>query len=115
MAEVGQPKSWVLTFDGQVYRQADLTIGEAEQIEELANTTWRFLSPTRSAKHARAILQTFLVTRQNLSIEAAEAKVKGLKVDEFLDMISLEEEDNDLPTMFEAGFPPEADASTTGT
>jgi hypothetical protein len=106
--------AWVLTFDGQVYREADLTIDEAERIEEAAVTTWRQINPIRSAKHARAILETFLVTRAGLPADAAKAKVGALKVNDFLDLITVEEEDADLPTEYADGFPPVADATSTG-
>jgi hypothetical protein len=105
--------AWVLTFDGQVYREADLTIDEAERMEIATNTTWRFINPVRSAGHARAILQTLLVTRGGLDAEAAKAKVGALKVNEFLDLLSEEGEDADLPTQYDDGFPPKAAESST--
>jgi hypothetical protein len=107
--------AWVLTFDGQVYREADLTIDEAERIETATSTTWRSISPYRSAKHARAILETFLVTRAGLTAEAAAARVGGLKINEYLDLLTIEEDDADLPTQYEDGFPPAADATSTPT
>ena len=107
-------KPWVLTFDGQVYREADLTIDEAERIENATGTTWRFINPTRSARHGKAILACFLVTRAGLSQDDANAKVGALKVNDFLDMLSEEDLDADLPTEFEDGFPPVADENTTG-
>lgn len=107
--------AWVLSFDGQVYREADLTIDEAERMETATNTTWRFINPLRSAGHAKAILATLLVTREGLDSAAANAKVGAVKVADFLDMISNEEEDADLPTQFEEGFPPPADGTSTDT
>ena len=105
--------AWVLTFEGEVYREADLTLDEAERMEAATNTTWRFINPLRSAGHARAILQTLLVTRAGMAEDAAKAKVGGLKVNEFLDLLSEEEEDADLPTQYEDGFPPSAAGSST--
>lgn len=105
----------MLTFDGQVYREADLTIDEAERMEVATSTSWRFINPLRSAGHARAILETLLVTRAGVSADEAKAKVGALKVNDFLDMLDVEEQDADLPTEFSDGFPPEADGSTTGT
>jgi hypothetical protein len=107
--------AWILTFDGQVYREADLTIDEAERIEELAQTTWRRIHPINSAKHARCILQTFLVTREGKSADEAAKTVGALKVSDFLDLLSTEEDDADLPTQYEEGFPPPADATSTPT
>ena len=105
--------AWVLTFDGQVYREADLTIDEAEQIEELTSSTWRQINPLRSAKHAKAILQTFLVSRAGMTTFDAAAKVGALRVNDFLDMLSQEEDDADLPVEFEDGFPQPADGTST--
>lgn len=107
--------AWVLTFDGQVYREADLTIDEAERMETALSTTWRFINPIRSAGHARVILQTFLVTRAGMAEGEAEAKVKALKVNEFLDLLTEEEDDADLPTEYADGFPPPADGTSTDT
>jgi hypothetical protein len=107
--------AWVIKFDGEVYREADLTIDEAERMEIATNTTWRFINPIRSAGHARAILETLLVTRAGLAPEVSKDKVGGLKVNDFLDMLSQEEEDVDLPTQFDDGFPQPADGTSTPT
>lgn len=106
---------WVLTFDGQVYREADLTIDEAERMENATNTTWRLINPLRSAHHAKAILSTLLVTREGMTLEAATAKVGALKVTDYLDLLSEEDDDADLPTQFEDGFPQPADETSTAT
>lgn len=107
--------AWVLTFDGQVYREADLTIDEAERIENITQTTWRSINPIRSAKHARAILETFLVTRAGLAPDVAAKTVGDIKVNDYLDLLSHEEEDADLPTQFEEGFPQSAAGTSTPT
>jgi hypothetical protein len=107
--------AWVLKFDGHVYREADVTIGEAEQMEEATRSTWRVIDPFRSALHARAILQTFLVSREGMSEGEAAAKVRALTVPQYLDLISTEDEDADLPTEYADGFPPAADATSTPT
>jgi hypothetical protein len=105
--------AWVLTFDGQVYREAELTIKEAKLMEAATNTSWRFLNPLRSAAHASAILETFLVTRGGLDAATALEKVEALKVNEFLDLLTEEGEDADLPTQYDDGFPPKAAESST--
>lgn len=106
---------WLIKFDGQVYREADLTIDEAERMENATNTTWRLINPLRSAHHARAILATLLVTREGMDMDVANAKVRSLKVNDYLDMLSEEEDDADLPTQFEDGFPQSADETSTAT
>lgn len=107
--------AWILTFDGQVYREADLTIDEAERIENATSTTWRQINPIRSAKHARSILETFLITRAGLSPEEAAKKVGALKVNDYLDLLSTEEDDADLPRTYDDGFPPSAAEPSTPT
>jgi hypothetical protein len=107
--------AWVLTFDGQVYREADLTIDEAERIENATQTTWRSINPVRSAKHARAILETFLITRANLSADEASKKVGAIKVNDYLDLLTSEEEDADLPKTYDDGFPQSAGEPSTPT
>lgn len=105
--------AWVITFDGQVYREADLTMNEIRQMEVASNTTWRFINPLRSANNACVILETLLEHRAGLTADEAKAKVGAVKVNDFLDMLSEEEEDADLPTQYEEGFPPEADGTST--
>jgi hypothetical protein len=105
--------AWVLTFDGQVYREADLTIDEAERIEVATSSTWRAINPLRSAKHARAILETFLVSRAGMTAEDARSKVGALTVDEFGACLTFEEDDADLPAQYVDGFPQKAAGSST--
>jgi hypothetical protein len=105
--------AWVLTFDGQVYREADLTIDEAERIEDATSSTWRAINPLRSAKHARAILETFLVSRAGMTAEDARSKVGALTVDEFGACLTFEEDDADLPAQYVDGFPQKAAGSST--
>ena len=73
------------------------------------------INPLRSAKHARAILEVFLVSRAGLSSDDAQAKVRALKVSDYLELLTQEEEDADLPTQFEDGFPQSADEPSTAT
>jgi hypothetical protein len=105
--------AWVITFDGEVYREVDLTIGEAETIEEGTSTNWNLINPVRSAKHARVILQTFLVSRKGLTIEEATEKVKALKVNDYVEMLSNEDKDASMPTTYENGVPHTADGPST--
>lgn len=105
--------AWSLTVDGQVFREGDLTIDEAERMEEVCGVTWRQLNPLRSAGVARGIAQVLCETRLGLSSEAALAKVKALRVDEYFDMVGSYDPDEDMPTQYENGFPQPADATST--
>lgn len=109
------PQLFVLTFDGRVYREADLTIDDAERIEEAAGCSWLQINPLRYAKHARAILETFLITREDFTPEEAAKKVRALKVNEYLDLLTYEDADADLPSEYSDGFPQPADGHSTRT
>ena len=101
--------AWRIAFDGQVYREADLTIGQAEDIEAASGLTWRQINPLRSAACARAILEVMHADRTGISRDEALAKVRALRVDDF----NVEPDEDDLPEEFVDGFPPVADGPST--
>lgn len=103
--------AWRIQFDGQVYRESDLTIGQAEAIEKETGLTWRQLNPLRSAACASAILAVCHSDRTGVSLEAARAQVRALRIDDF----NVEPDEDDLPSEFEEGFPPVADVLSTVT
>lgn len=103
--------AWRITFDGEVYREGDLTIGQAEVIEKETGLTWRQLNPLRSAACASAILAVCHSDRTGVSLEDARTKVRALRIDDF----NVEPDEDDLPSEFEAGFPPVADVLSTAT
>lgn len=99
---------WTLDFEGHKHRENDLTIGQAERIEDLTGESWLRIVPLRSAKHARAILVVMHAATTNEPEDAVSARVKDLKMSEFLKMYGTE--DDDVPTMYLDGNPPVADA-----
>lgn len=101
--------AWRIEFDGQVYREADLTIGQAEDIEAASGLTWRQINPLRSASCARSILEVMHADRTGITRDAAKAQVRALKVDDF----NVEPDEDDLPEEFTDGFPPAADGPST--
>lgn len=102
---------WVLKVDDDFsLRESDLTIADAERLEKETDTTWRFISPLRSAAHAKAILKLGL-EKGGRSIEAAHAEAEAMKVDDYLSRIG--EEKDDMPAVFTDGFPPAADGTST--
>lgn len=107
----GTTKEWVVYLDGNVWREGSLTLQECEEIETLAQTFWTFISPVRSAKQCRILLQVLLHTRAGLDLDAALERVNKLTIKELFDTV-LKVEDvssvNDLPTEFTDGFPPAA-------
>ena len=100
--------AWSLTVDGQVFREGDLTIDEAERMEQVCAVTWRQLNPLRSAAIARGIAQVLCETRLGMTAEAAKAKVGSLRVDDYFDMVGSYDPDEDMPDQYENGFPPPA-------
>jgi hypothetical protein len=105
--------AWDPTFVVLFSRVGHVTIDEAERIEDATSSTWRAINPLRSAKHARAILETFLVSRAGMTAEDARSKVGALTVDEFGACLTFEEDDADLPAQYVDGFPQKAAGSST--
>lgn len=99
---------WKIEFDGHTHRENDITIGQAERIEDMTGESWLRLSPLRSAKHARAILTVFHCDATGESEAQTAAKIRQIKLGEFLEMFG--QEDEDIPELFENGNPPVADA-----
>lgn len=107
--------AWTLTVDGQVYREGDLTIDEAEAMEQATGVTWRQLNPLRSAAVAKGIACVLFERRGGMSAEEARRKVGALKVDELLDMVGTYDPTDDLPATYEDGFPPTGAGTSTST
>lgn len=102
---------WVLTLDDFVLRDGELTIADAERLEDETSTNWRYIDPLRSAKHAAACLRVGY-EKAGLSKDEAAAKTAALSIDAFTDMYSLEDKD-DLPTEYTDGFPQPAAGTST--
>jgi hypothetical protein len=91
---------WRLNIDGKTYDEDDLTLGECEWVEEATGQNWREISPLRTAKHARAIVQVFF-TREDAT--TAEARARTLLASTLLEGFEVLEED--LPTEYLDGIP----------
>lgn len=102
-----------VTVDGREYTTDDLTLDEAVQIEAETGETWLRMTPTKSAKCARAIL-TALHAR-TIGAEAARVKVGSMTSNEALDAMHVDlENDDTLPDVYENGRPdPKAEGRTT--
>jgi hypothetical protein len=100
---------WRMTFEGRVHREADLTIGMAERIEEITGENWSAIAPLRSAKHAVALLTVMHCTATGEPEQAVAARVKTLTVNSFIE--NVEPEPDDMPTLYTDGNPPKADAT----
>lgn len=84
-------------------------------METACGVTWRQLNPLRSAAVARGITQVIYETRLGLSPDDARAKAGAITVDTFAEMVGFYDPDDDLPSVYEDGFPPKAaETSTSG-
>lgn len=107
--------AWTITLDGQVFREGDLTIDEAEKMEVATNLTWRQLNPIRSAAVAKGIAVVLFQTRLGLPEADAKKRVGEMKIDDFIDLIGTYDPDEDMPAAYDDGFPQSADETSTPT
>lgn len=106
---------WQITYDGHVWTENDLTISDCEKIEVLTGESWLTISPTRSAKHCRVIIEYLMTAKEGISEADAQAKVRNETATKFLDGKTIQFVDDDLPTEFTDGNPPPAVDPSTDT
>jgi hypothetical protein len=104
---------WRIDFEGEVYREGDLTLNQCKTAERLADRSWLHMNPIKFAGDAIAILSVMHSERTGKPIDDVVAQVGQLKPGHYIDLIKLEDED-DLPAEYRDGFPPEADEPSTG-
>ena len=78
--------SYRVTIDGHSWLTDDLTLDEACAIEEETGTTWHTMEPINSARHAKAIMSTFLA--REVGLVMARGRVGHMTVTETLACIS---------------------------
>lgn len=105
---------WRINFEGEVYREGDLTLEQCGQVERLTDRSWLHINPLKWAQDAIAILAVMHVARKGGNVEDVVDQVGKLKPDEYIQLIQIEAED-DLPVEYRNGFPPAADESSTST
>lgn len=109
---------WEATFEGEVYREADLTLGEVEDIEKRTGEPWvgMLRNPARSASNFVAVIATLHSERTADTYDAVAARVRKLGWKAFDEMFEFDvEAKDDLPSEYEDGFPPKADEPSTPT
>ena len=105
---------WRIDFEGEVYREGDLTLEQCGKVEKLTERSWLHINPIRFAGDAVAILGVMANARKGERIEDVLARVGGLKPADYLELIKIEDDD-DLPTEYVDGNPqPAAEPSTPG-
>jgi hypothetical protein len=84
-----------VTVDGQSWLVDDLTLDEVCDIEQETGTTWLFISPMKSAQHARAIIPRLMThvgdPTKRPTLEQARQRVGVMKVQQVLDAITEDE------------------------
>lgn len=112
--EPAKPQRWRLSFDGEVYRERELTMQQAEDIEDYLGISWLQINPWRSSRQARAILALMHETRTGMDRETTRAKLGAISATDFMqDHMGIE--DDDMPGSFVDGNPTgaAADRSTS--
>lgn len=100
-----------IEIGGNVFRTDDLTIVEAERLEEQCGKTWLQLNPLRSAKEFRATAILFLCRTLTPDVAAKEADAITIKMAQD----STRWVDDNLPTEFVDGLPKAAGVDSTPT
>ncbi len=115
--------AWRFTVLGETFRESELTLGQAERIEDLLTTpeqvdkgqraNWGQINPLRSAKAARRIAAVMYADRMQTPYDEVLVKLEAVGMIEFIDEFSPIEDD--LPTSWEGSLPTGADGEQTAT
>lgn len=121
--------AWKITYEGEVYRDGDLTLDDAERLEELCGTSWQRIDPLYWGAHAKRVTAYLHSKRMDLPYEEVLADVGKLNIDKYITNLmhaptqaELEEkearvvaDDGDMPSTYDNGIPPvAAEPSTPG-
>ncbi len=106
--------AWRFQVFDETFREADLTLGQAERVEDLLGKSWGEVHPLRSAKAARRLAAVMYADRTGMSVDDAMTKLAEVRVPAFVEEVDLNDTD-DLPTVMENGFPQSAGEPSTPT
>lgn len=98
-----------VTVEGRTYSIEDLTLAEANAIDQATGETWGWRNPLSSPTKAVTILELLLA--RTLGKEEAKAKAEAMTITEAFDAFDVV--DDDLPDTFVDGIPKAEDAPTT--
>jgi hypothetical protein len=104
---------WRIDFEGEVYREGDLTLDQCGKVERLTDRSWLHINPIKFAGDAVAILAVMHAERTGKPMDDVVAHVGQIKAEKYVDLIQVEKVD-DLPAEYRDGFPLEADEPSTG-
>lgn len=103
------PFKVTLPGDGGTFVTDDLTVGEAEWIEQQTGGTWLTLNPVRSAGDWRAVVAAYLM--RGMDEDAAVKQARSYALRDVTGGIELV--DDDRPTEHEDGIPKAAGGGST--
>lgn len=123
--------AWKITYEGEVYRDGDLTLDDAERLEDLCGTSWQRIDPLYWGVHAKRLTAYLHSKRTNRPYEEVLAEVGQMPIDKYmggflghpdkaefakLEAASVVADEIDLPSVYgENGIPqPAAEPSTPG-
>lgn len=103
---------WQVEVLGETFREGDLSLADAERIEELSGKSWHLIHPGNSAKMARRIVAVMYASRHEVSYEEAVGKLDGVSMTEFINAVGTYD---DMPNEYVDGFPQAAAEPSTDT
>ena len=106
---------WRLHWQGEDYRDSEITLSQAERIEALIGETWLRLNVLRSAKHALSTLAVMASDRTGRPFDEVRREVGDIPADVYAAEVLHFEDTNDLPTEYLDGNPQPAAAPSTDT
>jgi hypothetical protein len=89
---------WRLNFEGEVFREEDLTIEECERVVAITDTPWTALQPTASPTALVAVLAVFLA-RKGKDVAATMVELRKRSAVELLKCVDWGKDD--LPSDWE--------------
>lgn len=106
------PKAWRFTYENEEYREADLTLQDAHDLCAATGLSWHAVNnPLLSPQGAWSVLAGLHSRRTGKAFDEVAAALRSMHQAEFLDLYTVV--DDDLPTMYEDGFPQPADGTST--
>jgi hypothetical protein len=84
---------WSIHFGDKVWREADITLGQAARLQELTNERWP-VSPLTSASHLLATIAVFLSdgTTSAPSLNEAIAVLQAMNAIEVFGMVRVDDD-----------------------
>lgn len=98
---------WRIDYEGEVYREDDLTLEQQEAIVDLLTGRGWTPHPATSPKAFRVILAHCIAANKGIDVDVAMKEIATLRTGDAYKMVS--NEDDDTPTEYVDGNPQPAD------